>query len=173
LARIGQYLAAVAAHTSGIRWGAIMFVRITAAAVLALAITSPAFAQSALTVADKAAIFKAAGFQARGPNFTRCPDDPSASHSFGAIEVADLNSDGQSEAWVREGSTFCYGNTGQAVVLLTKGTDGAWKVLLDAVGIDLVEKTKHAGWPDISVGGPGMGPQPRFVFNGAKYVLRR
>ena len=150
-----------------------MSVRIIARAVLAFAITSPAFAQPVLTAADKAAIFKAAGFQAQGRNFTRCPDDSAASHSFGAIEVADLNSDGKSEAWVREGSTFCYGNTGQAVVLLTKGADGAWKVLLDEVGVDQVEKTKHAGWPDITVGGPGIGRQPLFVFNGAKYVSRR
>jgi len=150
-----------------------MSVRIVAAAVVAFAITSPAFPQRTPTAADRAAIFKAAGFQAQGRNFTRCPDDPSASHSFGAIEVTDLNSDGKPEAWVREGSTFCYGNTGQAVVLLTKGADGAWRVLLDEVGIDLVEKTKHAGWPDITVGGPGTGPQPLFVFNGAKYVLRR
>jgi hypothetical protein len=150
-----------------------MSIRIMAAAVLAFAIISPAFAQPALTAADKAAIFRAAGFKAQGRNFTRCPDDPSASHSFGAIEAADLNSDGTPEAWVREGSTFCYGNTGQAVVLLTKGADGAWKVLLDEEGIDLVEKTKHVGWPDITVGGPGIGRQPLFVFNGVKYVLRR
>jgi hypothetical protein len=152
---------------------ATMSIRIILATVLVFAITSPAFAQLHLTAADEAAIFRAAGFKTQGQHFTRCPDDPSASHTFGAIEAADLNSDGKPEAWVREGSTYCYGNTGQAFVLLTKDADGAWKVLLDEVGVERVEKTKHVGWPDITVGGPGIGLQPLFVFNGTKYIRRR
>ncbi len=138
-------------------------------AALALGAQAAA-AQPTLTAADKIAIFKAAGFKAQGKNYTRCEDDPSASHQFGAIEPADLNGDGKPEAWVRESSTFCYGNTAEAVVLVTKGADGAWKVLLDEVGVALPEKARRNGWPDITVGGPGLGKQPLFSFNGAKYV---
>jgi hypothetical protein len=56
--------------------------------------------------------------------------------------------------------------------LLTKAPNGAWKVILDEVGVDVVEKTKHLGWPDITIGGPGFGKMPLFVFNGVKYVTK-
>jgi hypothetical protein len=139
---------------------------------LMMAFAAPALAQPALTAADKAAIFKAAGFTRQGANYTRCAEDPSASHMFGQIEAADLNGDGKPEAWVRESSTYCYGSTESAVVLLTKAPNGAWKVILDEVGVDVVEKTKHLGWPDITIGGPGFGKMPLFVFNGVKYVTK-
>jgi hypothetical protein len=146
--------------------------RLIAFTALALTFAAPALAQPAFTTADKAAIFKAAGFKPEGKNFTRCPDDPSMSKTPGAIEAADLNGDGKPEAWVREGSIYCYGNTAEAFVLLTKNAAGAWVILLDEVGVDVVEKTKHLGWPDITVGGPGMGKQPLYVFNGKSYVRR-
>ena len=31
---------------------------------------------------------------------------------------------------------------------------------------------RHAGWHDIEVGGPGLGPFPVFQFNGTTYVAR-
>jgi hypothetical protein len=88
----------------------------------------------------------------------------------GQIELQDLNGDGAPEAWVRESSTFCYGNTAAAFVLLRRGANGVWAPILDEVGVDLVRKTKHNGWSDIEVGGPGMGPFPVFKYNGSKYV---
>lgn len=150
-----------------------MIARILISSLALAALATPALAQPALSAADKAVIFKAAGFKAQGANFTRCPEDPTASHMFGSIEAADLNADGLPEAWVRETSTFCYGATEQATVLVTKDKAGVWKILLDEVGVDLVEKTKTQGWPDVTIGGPGMGKQPLFKFNGAKYVLAR
>lgn len=150
-----------------------MIARILISSFALGALAAPALAQPALSAADKTAIFKAAGFKAQGAKFTRCPDDPSMSHTFGEIEAADLNGDGLPEAFVRESSTFCYGNTAESVVLVTKDKAGAWKILLDEVGVDSVEKTKTQGWPDITIGGPGMGKQPLFKFNGAKYVLAR
>lgn len=77
----------------------------------------------------------------------------------GRIELEDLNGDGRPEAWVKECSLFCYGNTAEAFVLLTRD-DVGWRVLLDEVGIPAVGKTKHNGWPDIEVGGPGFGRFP-------------
>ena len=132
---------------------------------------APAFAADtpAPSAADKAAIFKAAGFKAKGDKFVRCAEDTAESYAPGSIELQDLNGDGAAEAWVRESSTFCYGNTAESFVLLSKGADGKWIVLLDQVGIADVKTTKHKGWPDIEVGGPGMGPFPVYRFNGKKY----
>jgi hypothetical protein len=90
----------------------------------------------------------------------------------GWLEPADLNGDGSPEVWVKESSTFCYGNTAEAFVLLTKTPTG-WKVLLDQVGVPVELPVKAAGWPVLEVGGPGMGPFPRYRFNGAKYVPAR
>ncbi|MBI1210449.1 MAG: hypothetical protein GC190_03220 [Alphaproteobacteria bacterium] len=148
-----------------------MFRSLTTLSVAAVALAAlPAVAADAPSAAEKAAIFKAAGFKAKGDTYTRCADDVSASHEPGSIELQDLNGDGTAEAWVREGSVYCYGNTGQAFVLLGKGSDGKWSVLLDEVGIAVAKDTKHKGWPDIEVGGPGMGPFPVFRYNGKKYV---
>ena len=138
---------------------------IALAAVSAVAADAP----TAPIAADKAAIFKAAGFKAKGDKFVRCGEDPSESYAPGSIEMQDLNGDGSAEAWVRESSTFCYGNTAESFVLLSKGADGKWTVLLDEVGIADVKTAKHKGWPDIEVGGPGMGPFPVYRYNGKKY----
>ncbi len=126
-------------------------------------------AAPALSEADKAAAFTAAGFKKTAKGWVRCEDDVTMSYMSGQIEAADLNGDGAPEAWIREGSVYCYGDTGEAVVLLTRKASG-WTVLLDDTGLAVVEQTKHNGWPDISVGGPGFGTPPLYRFNGSKYV---
>lgn len=126
-----------------------------------------------MTASDKAAIFKAAGFKAEGSSFTRCPDDPSAGKMPGAIEMQDFNGDGIDEAMVSESSTFCHGNTEQAFVLLAKDAKAGWRKLMDEVGIAVPRDTRHKGWKDIEVGGPGMGPFPVFQFNGRVYVRKK
>jgi hypothetical protein len=91
----------------------------------------------------------------------------------GFIEADDLNGDGASEAFVRESSSFCYGATAEAFVLVAKNAKGEWSVLLDEVGMALVLDTKAKnGWKDIEVGGPGAGPFPKFRHNGTKYVRK-
>jgi hypothetical protein len=143
---------------------------------LAMAFAAVAtFAQAAasmLSPADKAAAFRAAGFQPKGKDWVRCDDTETASRMSGFIEVEDLNGDGSPEAWVRESSTFCYGNTAEAFVLLTRKA-GKWVVLLDEVGMAAPRRTRTNGWPDVAVGGPGMGPMPVYRFNGVKYVRGR
>lgn len=134
-----------------------------------LAAIGPAGAQE-LSGEDKAAVFAAAGFTQRGDQHIRC-DDTAASAMAGFIETADLNKDGSPEAWVRESSTFCYGHTAEAFVLLTRGADGTWVKLLDEVGVGLPLETSHNGWPDIEVGGPGAGPFPVFQYDGKAYAL--
>lgn len=140
--------------------------------VLNLLAVNAALAAPRLTPADEAAAFRAAGFKRQGSEWVRCEDTETMSRQSGSIEVTDLNGDGSPEAWVLESSLFCYGNTASAFVLLTK-TDRGWKVLLDQVGIAVPMGTKTRGWPDITVGGPGMGPMPVYRFNGVKYELSR
>lgn len=150
---------------SKVFWAVVLLGASSAAAAIAAPASEP-------TAADKAAIFKAAGFKAKGGKFVRCEDDQSASFMPGSIEMEDLNGDGNAEAWVKESSTFCYGNTAEAFVLVAKDAKGAWKVILDQVGIAVVLDTKNKGWRDVEVGGPGMGPFPKFRYNGKKYVTR-
>lgn len=145
---------------------------ICVATLIILATSNANAATPALAAADQAAAFKAAGFKQQGREWIRCEGDESASRQGGSIEAADLNGDGVPEAWVRESSLFCYGNTGEAFVLLTKKSDG-WTVLLDTPGVAMPRKAKTMGWPDIEVGGPGMGPMPVYHFNGTKYVRGR
>lgn len=141
-------------------------------ALVMFSATGALAAPPALSPAEQAAVFKAAGFKPRGREWVRCDDTGTASRQSGYIELADLNGDGAPEAWVRESSLFCYGNTGEAFVLLTK-KGALWTVLLDQVGVADPKRTKTMGWPDIEVGGPGMGPMPVYRFNGAKYVRGR
>lgn len=126
-----------------------------------------------LTAAERAAIFKAAGFKAQGKNFVRCVEDTSASRLPGSIEMQDLNGDGRNEAIVSESSLFCYGNTEQAFVVLTQDAKGAWSIVLDEVGVPTPLEVKHNGWRDVEVGGPGMGPFPVFKFDGKKYGRKK
>ncbi|MCE9523876.1 MAG: hypothetical protein K8S25_15775 [Alphaproteobacteria bacterium] len=144
---------------------------VASAALLSLSVANAA-PPSPPSASESAAIFKAAGFKAKGGKHVRCEDDVTISYSPGAIEMEDLNADGQAEAWVKEGSLFCYGNTAEAFVLLTKDATGAWAIILDEVGIPVVLDTKHKGFRDIEVGGPGMGPFPKFRFDGKKYVSK-
>ena len=143
------------------------------AGVLAALLAATA-AQADITSDDQAAVFKAAGFKKEpGGKYVRCKEDPpTASYMPGRIETADLNGDGQPEAWVSESSLFCYGNTAESFVLLTKDA-GGWRVLLDEVGIPNVLKTKRGGWPDIEVGGPGFGKFPVYRWDGKSYVRRK
>lgn len=145
---------------------------LTAGLVIILLIASITHAE--LAPAEQAAVFKAAGFkQAAEGRYIRCEEDPpTLSYSPGRIEMEDLNGDGQPEAWVKEGSTFCYGNTGEAFVLLSKSS-GGWRVLLEAVGLPMLQEIKRSGWPDIEVGGPGFGKFPVYRWDGKAYVLRK
>ena len=133
-----------------------------------LAATAPA--------AEQAAIFKAAGFTRRGGAWKsgNCDGAESESYSPGSIETyGDLNGDGRPEAVVTEGGAICYGMTGTHFWLLSKQANGSWKLMTHETAMPDFLKTKGAaGWPDISLGGPG------FCFlvvrwNGKAYVKNR
>lgn len=141
--------------------------------MLALLIGSAFAAPQPLSQADREAVFKAAGFAPKGDKYVRCDDTVTESYQAGSIESADLNNDGEPEAWVTESSLFCYGNTAEAFVLLTKDNKGEWIKLLDEVGVPSVLTTSRNGWPDISVGGPGPGPFPVYYYDGSKYIINK
>ncbi len=151
----------------------------TAAAPAAPAPTAapaPASAAAQGSAARDAAIFRAAGFkQIRDRWESGCYDPDSGSYyEPGTIDtVKDLNGDGRPEAIVTEGTTYCYGMTGQGFWLVSEQADGNWKLLYNAPGIPEFLSTKGAGgWPDISVGGPGF-CFPVVRWNGSAYVQHR
>jgi len=141
------------------------------AAMFALSVTVAGSAEP--SAPERAAIFKAAGFKAKGDKFVRCEDDVTLSYSPGRTEMEDLNADGSAEAWVKEGSLVCYGNTAEFFVLLTKDANGAWINILENVGVPMTLETKNKGWPDIEAGGPGFDKSPVYRYDGKSYVLKK
>jgi hypothetical protein len=147
-------------------------------ALFALGVAAGQQAQAAsasgmeLSEADRAAVFKAAGAVQRKGMWVICADDPNTSGAM--IEtVRDLNGDGRPEAVVTEGGTFCYGFAGTAFQLLSKQSNGIWRVMTSNNGIPEFLKTRGVGgWPDISVGGPGF-CFPVERWNGKEYALHR
>lgn len=128
-------------------------------------------ARAALSEADQAAIFKAAGFsQAADGRHIRCQEDPpTMSYTPGAIEEVDLNADGQPEAFVTEASMFCYGAPHTSFLAVARGPAG-WTVLFEDVGMPVVLHARHGGWADVEVGGPGFDAMPVWRWNGAAYA---
>lgn len=120
----------------------------------------------ALSPADQDAVFSAAGFKAKGGDYVLCEDDVTASYMPGRIELADLNRDGQAEAWVKESSLYCYGDTAEYFVLVTKNSGSSWVKLLAEIGVPLELESRHNGWP-------GASPFPVYVFDGSTYVPDR
>ncbi len=137
----------------------------------ALAATAAQAAPIELSTPERASAFQAAGFRHWPEGWTRCREDASPSHLYGSLRVADLNGDGAPEAWIREKSSVCFGDTAESAVLLTR-TPAGWTVLLDEVGVALELKTKANGWPDIGIERPGFGETSVFRFSGTKYVRR-
>jgi hypothetical protein len=138
-----------------------------AAAVLSGAAAAQALPPLAAT--DQAAAFRAAGYTPYGRQWVRCQEEGTGRHPTWTLDLVDLNGDGQPEAWITEDSTFCYGNTGTAVTIVTKAP-GGWRIVMDEVGVAGVLKTRRAGWADIDLGGPGLGPVPIYRYNGTRYV---
>lgn len=141
---------------------------------LLLTFAAPAAAQTALSSADQAAAFKAAGFARQGGQWRGCGDPGTASYTPGKIEtVRDLNGDGRLEAVITEGSTFCFGSTETGYAIVSKQPDRSWKQIAAGPGIPTFLATKGVGgWPDIEIGGPGF-CFPVQRWNGRAYALHR
>lgn len=141
---------------------------------VALLGAAPAVAAGGLSAAEQAGAFKAAGFVRKAGAWRSCDDPGTASYSPGSLEeVGDLNGDGQPEAVITEESAYCYGNTGQGFSLVSRQTDGSWKLIAQETGVPRFLTAKGAGgWPDMEVGGPGF-CFPVERWNGKAYVLNR
>lgn len=147
----------------------------TAYLLLPLALLAPpAMAQQALSPADQAAAFGAAGFKLEGRQWKACGDPGTAGYMPGTIErIIDLNGDGRPEAVIAEGSSFCFGATGTGYTIVGKQADGSWKRIAEGPGIVTVLATRSAGgWADIEIGGPGF-CFPVRRWNGRSYVVVR
>ncbi|MCL4720579.1 MAG: DUF642 domain-containing protein, partial [Gammaproteobacteria bacterium] len=127
-----------------------------------------------LSAAETGAVFQAAGFSQRGGQWRSGCDDPTPTYSPGSVDsVADLNGDGRPEAVIVEGGTYCYGNTGLGYWLMSQQADGSWKLMSNGIGIVEILTTKgNAGWPDLSIGGPGF-CFPVLRWNGQSYAQHR
>jgi hypothetical protein len=120
-----------------------------------------------LTLVDRPAAFRAAGFTQKGKQWIGCDGQSTAT-----IETRDINGDGRVDAIITDEGTACYGNTGQGFHLLTRAPDGSWRTVFRSPGILQFLKRKTAGWPDIEIGGPGF-CFPIMRWDGKTYVFRK
>jgi hypothetical protein len=143
--------------------------------ILALAAAQPAPAPAPITLsaADQAAAFTAAGFARRNGQW-RSECDGGGPYTPAQIEqVADLDRDGQPEAIITEGSTFCYGSTETGFALVSRQANGRWRLLISSPGVPTVlTGTPATGLPDLELGGPGF-CFPVYRWNGREYVQNR
>lgn len=135
----------------------------------------PATEETAAAQVPDEEIFIAAGFNQTARGWEKCGDDSgSPSYTPGSIDQrGDFNGDGQPDAIVSEGGTFCFGNTGSGYTLVSRSEDGTWAILSENIGLPhLLEEKGADGWPDIEVGGPGF-CFPVLRWNGNEYALNR
>jgi hypothetical protein len=92
----------------------------------------------------------------------------------GDIQVAteDLNGDAQPEVFVSLGSTCMFGFAGTGVSLFTRDGAGRWKSHDLGAGMYVVQETRHEGYADVMVGGPGF-CHPVLRWDGSSYVFDR
>jgi hypothetical protein len=148
--------------------------RIAAVLVVALMVATPVIAQLRLSRADEAAAFRSAGFQRVGSVWRSCDDPGTPGYSPGHLDqVRDLNGDGRPEAIISEGSVFCYGTSEAGYAVVSKQSNGTWKLITKGSGIVTPLATKGVGgWPDLEIGGPGF-CFPVHRWNGREYRLQR
>ena len=102
------------------------------------------------TSAERAAIFKAAGFTPTAGKYLMCDGRTPL-----GLETRDINGDGRLDALVLDGGLECYGSTESGFALLTRSAAGKWIKLHNSPGIPQFLQTHANGWPDLEVGGPG------------------
>lgn len=136
-------------------------------ALLGMMLAVPVQAATSPTVghAERLALARAAGFRIRGGSVVNECD---AVAEMLAFDRQDLNGDGAPEVVVSDGGA-CYGAAGAMFVVLHR-SGSAWTPVLSAQGIMTALPTRHGGWRDIEIGGPGMGRMPVARWSGSKYI---
>ena len=135
--------------------------------MLAMLMTMALAAAAVPTTAERAAIFKAAGFKPTAGRYLMCDRRTSL-----GLEVRDINGDRRPDALVTDGGLECYGSTETGFVLLTKSPQGRWIKLHQSPGVPTFLRTKTNGWPELEVGGPGF-CFPVLRWTGKAYVNHR
>lgn len=118
-----------------------------------------------LSAADLKAVYAAAGLTERHGQVLDACDQPTEPQ----VDVVDLNGDGNPEVFVSVGG-LCYGNTGVNLSLLIRDKQGQWHDNFGFPGIYKVLGTRHLGYPDIEIGGPGF-CFPVWRWNGSRYRI--
>ena len=87
-----------------------------------------------------------------------------------SAKVVDLNGDGQPEVITNQQSICLAGMAGNLVDLYIKDKHGQWQSQFGFGGAAELLKTRHLGYPDIEISGPGM-CFPVWRWNGTKYRI--
>jgi len=121
-----------------------------------------------LSSADKKAVYQAAGLTARNGHWRDACDQPTQPET----DVVDLNGDGTPEVFVLVAG-LCSGGAGASLSLLIKDKDARWTPHLGfPVGGYKILPTKHKGYPDIEIYGPGS-CFPVWRWNGKQYDIHK
>ena len=127
--------------------------------------------REALPRAEQIKAFAAAGFDDEP---TDCQLEAESYESYEPVSmevVKDLNGDGRPDAIITEGSTLCYGFTGQGFFIVTRHPDGAWRQVASGEGTpQFLPHRGVDGWPDIEIAGPGT-RMPVLRYDGKTYKL--
>ena len=87
-------------------------------------------------------------------------------------EVVDLNRDGQPEVLTSEFGSCVGGRVGSTMDLYVRDKQGRWRAQFGFPGIFMPQATRHGGWPDVGVGGPGT-CMPVWRWNGQRYDIHK
>ena len=132
---------------------------------------------AALSDADRQAIYGQLGLKAGpGGKTLEFTDDgcPPLQPGSGDVQIntEDLNGDQHPEVFVSLGSVCMFGSAGTGVYLLTRDDAGHWKSHNLGAGVYVVQETRHQGYADVMIGGPGF-CQPVLRWDGSTYVFDR
>lgn len=136
---------------------------------------APVLAATPPLPADINAAYAAAGLTQKNGQWTGCPDDDHGRAGVADGDYRDLNGDGRPDLVITDEGAYCYGNTGQGFIVMTRNAAGQWTKLYNSPGIPTFLATKvktPGGWPDVEIGGPGF-CFPVMRWSGKDYVFLR
>ena len=88
------------------------------------------------------------------------------------IRMEELNGDQRPVVFVSLGSACMFGFAGTGLYLFTGDGAGHWNMHNLGAGMVVVQETRHKGYADVMIGGPGF-CQPVLRWDGSSYVFDR